>query len=324
MNIARGFAIVLVLAWTGDTVLAQDPGPAWPARPVRLVVPSSPGGGSDSYARLLAQALGEALGQRFVVDNRPGASGNIGAEIAAKAAPDGYTFIVSSSQPLVINPSLYASLPYDAERDFKPVARGVVSPNVFTSHPSVPARTLSALVALGSREPGTLNYGSAGTGSTGNLSVKMVEGASGARFLHVPYKGAGMAVQALIRGEIAFMVSEIATVLPHVRSGRVLALAASHRTAQLPGTPTLAEAGFPKIEAYPSFSVAAPAGTPPAIVQRLSAEIVKAMKTPGLREKLEARSLIPIFDTPDEFAVTLRTERARFADIIRRNRITVD
>ena len=145
-----GVAVALVLALATGAVSAQDPGPAWPARPVRLVVPSSPGGGSDSYARLLAAGLGDALKQRFVVDNRPGASGNVGAEIAAKAAPDGYTFIVSSTSALVINPSLYKNLPYDAERDFTPVARGVISPNVWTCHPSVPAKTLPALVALSS------------------------------------------------------------------------------------------------------------------------------------------------------------------------------
>jgi tripartite-type tricarboxylate transporter receptor subunit TctC len=324
MNIACGFAIVLVLAWTGDAVLAQDPDPAWPARPVRLVVPSSPGGGSDGFARLLAQGLSDALKQRFVVDNRPGASGTIGAEITAKAAPDGYTFLVASGSALVINPSLHMNLPYDAERDFAPVARGVISPNVWTSHPSVPAKTLRELVALGRREPGKVAYGTAGLGSTGNIAVKMVEETSGARFVHIPYKGASQAVPALLGGEIGFMVSEIAGVLPHIRSGRILALVASHRTTLLPGTLTLAEAGYPQVQAYPVFSVAAPAGTPPAIVQRLSGEIVKAMKSPALREKLDARALIPVFDTPDEFALTLKQERARFADIIRRNKIVAE
>jgi len=303
---------------------AQDQDAAWPARPVRLVVPSSPGGGTDGFARLLAAALTDALKQRFVVDNRPGASGVVGAEIAAKSPPDGYTLLVSSTSALVINPGLQKNLPYDAERDFTPVARGVVSANVWSSHPSVPVKTMGALVALGKHDPGTLAYGTAGPGSTGYLAVKIVEEATGARFVHVPYKGSGQSVQGLIRGEVGFVVSEIATALPHLRSGRARALAVSHRVTALPGVPTLAEAGFSYAEVQPAFGVAVPAGTPAAIVQRLSGAIVGVMKTPVFKERLEARALIPVYDTPEEFARVLRQERARFAEIIRKNRITAE
>ncbi len=297
---------------------AQD---AWPARTVRLIVPSSPGGGSDVYARLLAQGLTEALKQPFVVDNRPGASGNIGAEVAAKAAPDGYTFLAPAAPVMIINPSLFKNLPYNVERDFIPVARGVISPVVFVSHPSVPARTFAELVAQGRREPGKLAYGSAGAGGISNLVVKMIEEVSGARFLHVPYKGLGQAAQGLLRGDTAFMASGIVVMLPHIRSRKALALAVTHRATQLPGTPTLAEAGFPSIEANSTFSIAAPADTPAAIVQRMSAEIIKVMKTPAFREKLDAQALIPVFDTPEEFAASLKRERARWAEVIRRNNI---
>lgn len=321
MNKTFGIAIALFLVIPAAPALAQD---AWPTRSVRLVVPSSPGGGTDLYARLLAQGLTEALKQQFIVDNRPGASGNIGAEIAARAAPDGYTFLVSASPALIINPSVYKSLPYNAERDFTPVARGVSSPGVFTSHPSVPVKTFAALVALSKREPGKVAYGTAGAGSPGNLVVKMVEEASKARFLHVPYKGIGQAVQGLLRGEIAFMASDIGSVLPYIRSGRVLALAVTTKTSQLPGTPTLAEAGYPKIATYVSFMVVAPAGTPPTIVQRLSAEIARLMKSPVFGEKLDARGLIPVFDTPEEFAASLKVERTMWADVIRRNNIVAD
>lgn len=303
------------------SALAQE---AWPSRPVRLVVPSSPGGGTDTYARLLAQGLGDALKQQFVVDNRPGGGGNIGAEIAARAAPDGYTFLVSSSPALVVNPSLFRSLPYSAERDFTPVARGVVSPLVFASHPSVPVKSLAALVALARREPGSLSYGSPGVGSSSNLAVKMVEEAGKVRFLHVPYKGAAQAVLGLLRGEVAFMVTDISTALPHIHSRKVVPLAASHRSPHIPGTPTYAGAGFPSVDAYPSYSVVAPTGTPPAIVQRMSAEIVGLMKSPAYRERLDARALIPVFDTPDEFAAVLKRERARYAEVIRRNNITAE
>jgi tripartite-type tricarboxylate transporter receptor subunit TctC len=297
---------------------------AWPSRPVRLVVPSSPGGGTDTYARLLAQGLGDTLKQQFVVDNRPGGGGNIGAEIAARAAPDGYTYMVSSSPALVVNPSLFKNLPYSAERDFAPVARGVVSPLVFTCHPSVPAKTLAALVALAKREPGTLTYGSPGVGSSSNLAVKMLEDAGKARFLHVPYKGASQAVLGVLRGEVAFMVTDISTALPHLQSRRVVPLAASHHSRHLPNTPTYAEAGYPSVDAYPSYSVVAPAGTPPAIVQRVSSEIVRLMKSPAFAERLDAQALLPVFDTPEEFAAVLKKDRARYAEVIRRNNITAE
>lgn len=297
---------------------------AWPSRPVRLVVPSSPGGGTDTYARFLAQGLGDALKQQFVVDNRPGGGGNIGAEIAAKSAPDGYTYLVSSSPALVVNPSLFRNLPYSAERDFAPVARGVVSPLVIASHPSVPVKTLAALIALAKREPGALSYGSPGVGSSSNLAVKMVEEAGKVRFLHVPYKGASQAVLGLLRGEVAFMVTDISTALPHIQSRRVVPLAASHRSPHISGTPTYAEAGYPGVDAYPSYSVVAPTGTPSAIVQRMSSEIVTLMKTTALREKLDARAMVPVFDTPDEFATVLKKERAKYAELIRRNKITAE
>ena len=319
----KGCAVIFALLAVLPAALAsaQD---GWPSRPVRLVVPSSPGGGTDTYARLLAQGLGHGLKQQFLVDNRPGAGGNIGAEIAARAAPDGYTFLVSSSPALVINPSLFRNLPYSAERDFTPVARGVVSPLVITSHPSVPAKTLPALVALAKREPGSLTYGSPGVGSSSNLAVKMVEEATGARFVHVPYKGAAQAVLGLLRGEIAFMVTDISTAQPHIQSRKVVPLAASHRSPRIPGTPTYAEAGYPSVDAVPSYSVVAPTGTPQAIVQRMSVELVGLMKSPAFREKLDARALIPVFDTPDEFAAVLKKERARYAEVIRRNNIVAE
>jgi tripartite-type tricarboxylate transporter receptor subunit TctC len=300
---------------------AQD---AWPSHPVRLVVPSSPGGGTDTYARILAQGLGDALKQQFVVDNRPGGGGNIGAEAVARAAPDGYTYLVSSSPALVVNPSLYRNLPYNAERDFAPVARGVVSPLVITSHPSVPARTLAGLIALAKREPGALSYGSPGAGSSSNLAVKMLEEAGKVRFLHVAYKGASQASLGLLRGEVAFMVTDISTALPLIQAKRVVPLAASHRSPHIPGTPTYAQAGFPSVDAYPSYSVVAPAGTPSAIVQRMNAEIAGLMKAPAYRERIEARAMIPVFESPDEFAAVLSRERAKYAELIRRNKITAD
>ena len=311
----------LLLAVLALPAFAQD---AWPTRAVRLVVPSSPGGGTDLYARLLAQGLSEGLKQQFIVDNRPGASGNIGAEIAAKATPDGYTFLVSAQPAIVINPSLYRNLPYSAERDFAPVARGVVSPLVFASHRSLPVKTLPALVALGKRQPDKLPYGSAGAGSALNLVVKMVEEATGARFVHVPYKGIGPALQALLSGDVAFVASDLGAVLPHIRSGRVIALAVTEQTQLLPETPTLAAAGYPNIQASAGFMVVAPAGTPSAVIQRMSVEINRVMKSPAVREKLDRQGFIPVFDTPDAFAASLKQERQRWGDVIRRHRIAAE
>jgi tripartite-type tricarboxylate transporter receptor subunit TctC len=324
MNSTSAFVVTLLLtfpALPAMPALAQD---AWPTRTVRIVVPSSPGGGTDTYARLLGQGLAEALKQHFIVDNRPGASGNVGTEIAARAPADGYTFLVAASPALVINPFLYKKLPFNAERDFTPVTRGVTSPIIFTSHPSVPVKTFGALVALGRREAGKLAYGSSGPSGPGSLIVKMVEEASGARFLHVPYKGIGQAVQGLLRGDTAFMVSDIGSVLPHIRSGRAQPLAVTTKAPQLPAIPTLAASGYPKIEANVSFMVFAPAGTPAVIVQRFSTAIASIMKSSALREKLDGQALTPVFDTPDEFAASLRQERAMWAGVIRRNNITAD
>jgi tripartite-type tricarboxylate transporter receptor subunit TctC len=322
MDRLRGLIVALVLGLPSVPALAQQE--AWPARAVRLIVPSSPGGGSDIYARLLAQGLSQSLRQQFVVDNRPGAGGIIGAEIAARSAPDGYTFLAPSSPVLITNPSLYRKLPYDAERDFVVVARGALSPQVIVSHPSLPVKSLPELIALGKRLPEQVAYGSAGVGGTGNLLMKIFEERTGARFLHLPYKGLGAAIQGLLRGETAFMSSGIVVVLPHVRQGRVRALAVTYRSPQLPGVPTLAESGFPNVEASGTYGVVAPAGTPHGIVQRLSAEIARLMKEPAFREKLDAHGLIPVFDTPEEAAASLRREREMWAEVIRRNRIVVD
>jgi tripartite-type tricarboxylate transporter receptor subunit TctC len=309
--------LLLTLFVCAVPVYAQD---GWPAKPVKFIVPSSPGGGTDLYARILAQALGNSLKQQFVVENRPGASGNIGAAAAAKSPPDGYTFLVSANPALSVNPSLYKELPYNAERDFTPVTRGVLAPMVLCVNPSVPARTLAELVALGKSEPGRFAYGSAGTGSPTFLGVRMLEESTGARFTHVPYKGVGPAYQDLLGGQIHFLFPDVASAISLLRAGKLRALAVTQSTPLLPGTPTLAEAGFP-IDVFTSFSVVAPAGTPAPIVQRIAAEIGRAMRSPGVADKLGAQALVPVFDTPGEFAASLKKERDGWAAFIRRNGI---
>ena len=307
----------------GITAAALAQAQDWPAKPVRFIVPSSPGGGTDIYARILAQGLSEALKQQFIVDNRPGASGNIGAAAAAKSPPDGYTFLVSANPALSVNPSLYKELPYNAERDLAPVTRGVLAPMVFVVNAAVPAKTLGDLVAIGEREPRKLAFASAGTGSPTYLAVRMLEENTGARYTHVPYKGVGPAYADLVGGQVQFMVPDVASAISHVRAGKLRALAVNQPMKSLPGVPSFTQAGFP-LEVFTSFSVVAPAGTPAPVLERMSSEIGRAMKSPAIAEKLEAQALVPVFDTPAEFAASLKKERDGWATFIRRNGIQPD
>jgi len=312
-------ALLMVLG--AEQVAGQD---TWPSRAARFVVPSSPGGAADTFARHLAQALVPVLKQQFIIDNRPGASGNVGAEIVARSAPDGHTFLVASNASIVIGPSLYKDLSFSIERDLTPVAQGVISPMAFTIHPSLPVRTFGEFIALAKRQPGQINFGSPGMASASFLALKMTEEATNARFMHVPYKGAAPTLLGLLRGEIAFMGSDVNTVRPQIQSKKLVAIVASHRTHHLPGTPSFADAGYPSIQSFPSFSVMAPVRTPREVVQRLSVEIGKAMKTPSMMERLDGSALLPVFDTPEEFAAFLGKERARYGDVIRRNNITAE
>lgn len=277
----------------------------WPAKPVTIVVPSSPGGGTDAYGRILAQALTEQLKQTFVVENKPGASGAIGATAVAGATPDGYTLLVASNSSLGINPGLYKTLSYDVARDFAPVTRGVIAPMVIVAHPSSGLKTMADLVAAGKRDPEKLFYGTAGVGSPLYIGVRMLEANTGARFSHVPYKGAGPAYQDLLAGRLQFMLTDLASVRPFIDGGRLVALSITDKSALLPNVPTFTEAGFPGIKSFTSFSVMVPVKVPTALVKRLAAEIAKAMKNPVFAAKLDQQALLPVFDTPEAFAASL-------------------
>ena len=295
----------------------------WPTKPVTLVVPSSPGGGTDAYGRLLAQALTEQLKQTFVVENKPGASGAIGATAVAQAAPDGYTLLVASNSSLGINPGLYKTLGYDVARDFAPVTRGVIAPMVIVAHPGAQLKTMAELVERGKREPEKLFYGTAGVGSPLYIGVRMLEAATGARFSHIPYKGAGPAYQDLLAGRLQFMLTDLASVRPFIDGGKLLALSITDKSALLPNVPTFTEAGFPT-KAFTSFSVMAPAKVPPAIVKKLAAEIAKALKNPATLAKLEQQALLPVFDTPEQFAASLKEEQQSWASFIKQQGIVPD
>jgi tripartite-type tricarboxylate transporter receptor subunit TctC len=307
----------------GLAALAAGAQSNWPARPVKLIAPSSAGGGTDFYARLLAHALGEALQQQFVVENLPGGSGNVGAVAVARAAPDGYTFLVSADPALTVNQSLFKNLSYNPERDFVPVARGVTVPLVICVPATLGVRTLAELVERGRREPGRLTYGSSGSGAPNYLAVRMIEEASGAKFLHVPYRGMGQALPALLAGQVDFLMPDVAIAAPHIKAGKIVPLAITHASAQLPAVPTIADSGFAGFSLPSNFSVVAPAGTPRPIVERMNAEINKAMRT-TLAEKLETHAFIPQFDTLDEFAAKLAREREFWAAFIRRAGVVPD
>jgi tripartite-type tricarboxylate transporter receptor subunit TctC len=300
---------------------AQD---AWPTKPVRLVVPSSPGGGTDAYARVLAQGITELLGQQVVVDNRPGASGNIGAEVAAKAPADGHTLLVSANASIAIGPHLYKNLSFDVERDFVPIARGVRSPVALCVQPVVPIRSLAELLAAGKRDPDKMSYGSPGTGSPVYLGMRILEEVSGARFLHVPYKGMGPVYQGFLSGSIQIMFPDVASSLPHIRAGKAIPLAVSEKIKPLPNVPTFTELGYPSMLDLASFSVLGPVAIPQAMVQRISAEMLRVMRVPAVAERLDALVLIPVFDTPADFAVSLKKERDMWGALIKRNGITAE
>ena len=296
----------------------------WPSRPVRVIVPSSAGGGTDAFGRILAQALSEQTGQSFVVDNKPGASGNIGADLAAKAEPDGYTILVASNSSLGINPGLLKSMPFDIERDLVPVTRGVMAPMVVVASPSAGWKTMKDLVEAGRKDPGKFFYGSAGVGSPVYMGVRMIEDVTGAKFTHVPYKGVAPAYQDLLSGRLQFMFTDLASIDQHIKAGKVVALAVNQKTPLLPNVPTLAEAGYPGVRAWTSFSVMAPAKVPPAVVKRLGEEVGKALHNPAVVQRLQQQALIPVHDTPEEFAADMRKERQHWGDFIRKNNIQPD
>jgi tripartite-type tricarboxylate transporter receptor subunit TctC len=312
---------LLALATSGAQAQGQS---EWPARPVTIVVPSSPGGGTDAFGRILAQALTEQLKQTFVVENKPGASGAIGATAVAQAAPDGYTVLVASNSSLGINPALYKTLAYDVARDFAPVTRGVIAPMVIVAYPGAGLKTMADLVERGKRDPEKLFYGTAGVGSPLYIGVRMLEAASGARFSHVPYKGVGPAYTDLLAGRLQFMLTDLASVRQHIDAGKLVALSITDKSALLPSVPTFAESGFGGLKAFTSFSVLVPAKVPPVLVKRIAAEVAKAMKNPATAERLNQQALLPVFDTPEQFAVALKEEQQNWGSFIRQQNIQPD
>lgn len=333
MNIVQGLAVA-VRALTGTLiaaatfgVVAVDDAAAqkWPDKTVRIVTPFGPGGGTDIFARLLAQRLTEVLGQQFIVENRPGAGSTLGTEFVAKAPADGYTLLMTSAS-FSFNPGLYPKLRYDAIKDFTRVSQVVQVPHVIVVIPSLPVKDLQGLVKLARARPGEVLYASAGAGSAMHLAGALFGMVTKTQLTHVPYKGGGATTAAVMGGEATTAFNTIETVLGLIRAKRLRPLAVStrERAPALPDVPTAIEAGFKDYEAIGWFGMMAPAGTPPAIVEQLSGEIAKAMATPSIRERTTEQGATPVSSTPGEFERFVRDEIAKWTRIIQQAGIKLD
>ena len=292
---------------------------SWPAKPIRFIVSFPPGGSADIIARALAQKLSEpgSLGQQVLVDNRAGAGGNIGVDLAAKSAPDGYTIVLGAAGAIVINQSLMGGLPYDPQKDLAPISLLATIPIVLAVHPSTPANSVRELIALARSKP--LAFASAGNGTAMHLSGELFKLKAGLDLQHVPYKGSGPAVTDLMGGQVPVAFVDLSSALPHIRSGRVraLAVAGGKRTITAPEIPTIAESGVPGYDAVGWFGLFAPAGTPRDIINRLNAEVRRIMQLPDVRERALSSGAEPAADTPEEFAAYIRTEIPKWAEVVK-------
>ncbi len=298
----------------------------YPDRPIRLLVGFAPGGGADTAARPVAQRLAEAMGQQVVVDNRPGSSGNVAAEIVARASPDGYSVLFGTIANFAINPMIYERLTYDPVRDFAPVSLAAAPVNVVVVHPSVQAATMKELIALIRARPNTFNYGSSGIGGTGHLAGELMSLMGGLVMTHVPYKGGAPAMADLIGGNIPMVITVVPGAMPQVRAGRarVLAVTTGKRSTLLPDLPTIGESGLPGFEANNWYGIVVPAKTPQPIVGRLNAEVVKVLNSPGLRETYANQGTEAIPSTPAEFTAYIRSEIAKWGRIVKAAGIKAD
>src|SRR5262245_60630208 len=307
--------IMLAVAVAPAEAPAQD---VYPSRVIRVIVPTAPGGGSDTVARLIGQGLFERLGRQVVVENRAGAGTVIGSELVAKAPPDGYTLLLGTP-PLTINPALFRKLPFDALRDFAPIALAATAPSVLIVHPSVPVKSVKEMIALAKARPGEILFGSGGLGTHSHLAIVLFAAMAQIRMLHVPYKSGAPSLIDLMAGNIALTASGVFTAMPYVRAGRVrvLGVTSASRVPMVPEIPTVAEAGVPGYESVQWYGLLAPAGTPRDIVGRLNRETVAVLRTPSNRERITADGADVVAGTPEEFAGFLRTETVKWAKVVR-------
>jgi tripartite-type tricarboxylate transporter receptor subunit TctC len=310
----RNLAVLSAMAVAG-AASAQE----YPVRPMRLVVPFTPGGSTDILARLIAQKLTEAWGQQMIIDNRPGAGGNVGVELVARSAPDGYTLVMGHIGTFGVNPSLYTKLPYDPIRDFQPITQVAMVPNILVVNPSLPVKSVKDLIALAQAKPGALNHGSAGNGSGGHLVSEYFKLSAKVDIVHIPYRGTAPAMTDVMAGQTSMMFSGVPAALTQVKAGKLrgLAVATAKRLTLLPEYPTVAESGLPGFEATQWFGLLAPARTPKPVIAKLHDGVVEVLAKPEARERLAAEASEGVGSTPEQFGALIQAEIKRWAPVIK-------
>jgi len=318
------FAVALGLAFTVVPFPIQAQG--YPSKPIRLVVPFPPGGPLDLAGRAIGDHLARAWGQPVLVENKPGAGGNIGADLVAKSAPDGYTLVMGALSTHAVNPHLYAKMPYDALKDFAPVTLVAITPNVLVVNASVQASSVKDLIALAKASPGKLSFASGSNGSAGHLAGELFKTLAGIDIVHVPYKGGAPAMQDLLGGQVQFMFDNLANAMAQIKAGKLkpLAVTTAKRSPLAPELPTMAEAGVPGFDISTWYGIMAPAGTPPDVVRKLNAEIVKFLASDDMREKLKAQGAEPAPMSPEQFDAFIRSEWRKYAKIVKDSGAKVD
>ncbi len=301
-------ALALAASYSISASLADD----YPSRPIRIIVPYAPGGGADTVARIVARRVSDTIGQPLVIENRTGAGSILGTDAVAKAEPDGYTLLLGQSGPISINPAVYKDLRYDPVKDFAPVTMTTAYPYILVVNAKLPARSLPEFVALAKSQPGAMNYGTTGIGAANHLVAELFNGKAGLKMTHIPYRGTALAVGDLVAGQVTMVFGDPISVLPHMQSGslRALAVTSLQRSAVAPEVPTVAESGFPGFDALAWHGILAPAKTPPAIVKKLNAEIVNALKHPETQALLVKQAMQTVGNTPEEFAAFIRNDIA--------------
>ncbi|MCW5604184.1 MAG: tripartite tricarboxylate transporter substrate binding protein [Burkholderiales bacterium] len=314
-HLLRSVAVAAAFFTLAPLAAAQT----YPTKPIRLVVPFTPGGSTDILARVVGQKLTEAFGTQVIIDNRPGAGGTIGVEIVARAAPDGYTLVMGHIGTFGVNPSLYPKLPYDAVKNFQPITLVALVPNLMSVSQKLPVKSIKEFVALAQSKPGALNYGSGGNGSAAHLASEYLKLLTKTDIVHIPYKGTAPAITDLIAGNISMMITGVPPQMPHIKAGRLrpLGVATAKRLSLFPDLPTIAEGGVPDYEATQWYGVLAPAGTPRAVVARLHSEIVKSLSGADVKQRLAGDAAEPVGNTPEEFGAFIRKEIARWAPVIK-------
>lgn len=319
-------AAVLVATSTGSLLPAAHAQDAWPNKPIRLIVPFTPGGVTDTSGRLIAESLGKRLGQQVIVDNKPGASGNIGTALAKSAPADGYTLVLGFDGTMVINPHVFSKLPFDTLKDFASIGKIGNATLILVAHPDVPAKTLAEVIALSKTQPGGLSFGTSGTGGTPHIAGELLKMRTGANLTHVPYKGGGQAMTDVLGGQIPLVYTAVAGAHGHVKSGKLRAIAVSgaQRTTALPDVPTFVESGVPDFVVDSWVGPLAPANTPAAIVNRLNTELNAVLNDPAVREKLRVMGIEPTPGSAEQFRDEMRRDLARYGPVVKAAGISVE